>query len=147
MVQSLIRFSPPDLRSQTRRLSQDVTLLIDCYNANPASMRAALNTLCNCDGRRVAILGDMRELGDQAPELHQEIARYASEAADETILIGEFFGGDPWSADLPDRVAARVRPGDTVLLKASRGMRLERLIPAIEARFAPIVPEREKSRR
>ena len=147
MVQSLTRFSPPDLRSQTRWLSQDVTLLIDCYNANPASMRAALDTLCNCDGRRVAILGDMRELGEHAPRLHHHIASYATEAADETVLIGEAFGGEAWSDDLPDRVAARLRPGDTVLLKASRGMRLERLIPAIEARFPPAAPERDKSRR
>ena len=137
---------PPPGRMEVLRFGQGVTLIHDAYNANPDSMRVALDHLSTLTGRKVAILGDMRELGEHTMKHHQQIASYASEAADETILIGEAFGSDAWSADLPDRVAARVRPGDTVLLKASRGMRLERLIPAIEARFPPEALERDELR-
>ena len=146
-AEALKNCATPPGRMQVLRLKQNVTLINDAYNANPDSMRVALDHLSTLTGRKVAILGDMRELGEQAPELHQAIESYASEAADETILIGESFGADAWSADFAERVAARVRPGDTVLLKASRGMRLERLIPAIEARFPPEAPGRDKSRR
>lgn len=131
------------------RLAQDVLIYDDCYNANPSSMRAALDTLVGMAdrGRKIAVLGDMFELGVRGPALHAEIAREASGKV-RCVFIGDMFtraagdvfaGSDAyvWSDDLPDLVAALLNPGDTVLLKASRGMRLERLIPAIERRFGP----------
>src|SRR5690606_26691433 len=109
------------------------------------------------DIRRVAVLGDMFELGDEAPALHRQTAGVILDLPGDPIAAvvtigplsmftaeallrawpGERVHAFPqWADDLPDRVAALLRPGDVVLLKASRGMKLERLIPAIEARFA-----------
>ncbi len=127
--------SAVDGRSQIIELGQGVTLLNDSYNANPDSMRAALDVLGAFGRRRVAILGDMLELGHASADSHRAIVDLARRSADEVVLIGERFGGPAWSVDLSQRIAAMIEPGDVVLLKASRGMRLERLIPAIEARF------------
>lgn len=141
--------TPASHRGEIIRLRQGVVLLDDCYNANPSSMRAAIDTLRSmpCEGKRVAVLGDMLELGELSDELHTEIGHYAMGDGDVyPFLIGERFarvGFDMfvrppqlhWSDDLPDSVAKFIEPGDTVLLKGSRGMRLERLIPAIEERF------------
>ena len=122
-------------RMQVRRLGGGVTLIDDTYNANPDSVAAALRTLARFDGRRVAVLGEMRELGAASAAAHAEAAAAARAAADEVVLIGEAFGGEPWSDAVPAAVVEMLRPGDVVLLKASRGPRLERIIPAIEARF------------
>ena len=112
-------------------------------------MRAAIDTLSTMPGtgKKVAILGDMLELGDRSHELHTEIAYYANSKA-WTAVIGPLFAKVQfdmfiscpqfeWSDELPEKVVDLIEPGDTVLLKASRGMRLERLIPAIERRFGP----------
>jgi len=131
-----------------------VVVLNDAYNANFHSMLAALETLREYPGahRRIAVLGDMLELGAQGPELHRALGRELR--ADRAILIGELAAciaegvaeGESgpscevhpeWSEGLAQRVAASLEPGDVVLIKASRGMQLERLVPAIEARFAP----------
>ncbi|MEM9020605.1 MAG: Mur ligase family protein, partial [Planctomycetota bacterium] len=141
--------APAKHRGEIIRLAQGVLIYDDCYNANPSSIRAAIDTLraMPCDGKRVAVLGDMLELGEHSHALHTDIGRYAMGDGDVyPFLIGEHFskiGFDmfvrppqlQWSDELPDSVAQFIEPGDTVLLKASRGMRLERLIPAIERRF------------
>ncbi len=134
--QALATAALPPGRLNVIHLPQDVTLLDDTYNANPDSMLAGLQTLAARPGRRrVAILGEMRELGSTSPDAHREIAEQARRHADHVVLIGRGFEAQEWSDDLPDRVVEQLRPGDTILLKASRGMRLERIIPAIEARF------------
>ena len=145
-------------RSEVIELGQRVTLLNDSYNANPSSMLAALAMLGEVAGhrRRVMVLGDMLELGDESPRAHADVVTQAVLGGGVVILIGErmtAFDARQTPAlregTMPDGVhlfrtldasatAAIVellRPGDAVLLKASRGMRLERLIPAIEARF------------
>lgn len=141
--------SPPAHRGELIRIGQNVLIIDDCYNANPSSMREAIDTLrlMPCKGKRVAVLGDMLELGERSHELHTEIGWYAmGNGGVYPFLIGKAFqqvGFDmfvrpaqmQWSDDLPEHVAGFIEPGDTVLLKASRGMRLERLIPAIEKRF------------
>lgn len=132
-----------------------ITLYEDCYNANPTSMRAAIQTLIDLPGlHHVAILGDMYELGENTPELHADVGTFAA-ASDLThvVFIGKHmthaaaaFEQQPASSTtfeyiatlddtVPKSIAEMLDHGDTVLLKASRGMRLERLIPAIEARF------------
>ncbi len=133
---ALARATPPPGRLNMRRLAQGVTLIDDTYNANPDSMRAALGVLAQHAGqRRVAVLGDMFELGSASAEAHRVTRELAEQAADVSVFLGERFGGQDWSDDLPARIAAMINPGDTVLIKASRGMALERIIPAITERY------------
>lgn len=132
-----------------------ITLLEDCYNANPSSMAAAIQTLKALPAvNHVAILGDMFELGDNTPELHAKVGRLAAEHhINHVIFIGEhmahaaaaFEQHQPpatsfehiatFEENLPQYIADTLDHGDAVLIKASRGMRLERLVPAIVARF------------
>jgi UDP-N-acetylmuramoyl-tripeptide--D-alanyl-D-alanine ligase len=130
------------------------TVINDAYNANPSSMGAALNALKAWEGRRVAVLGDMLELGERGPAAHREVAVQALETAERCVFVGPcFLAAHPQSlrrpelrvgavavyADLSpsalDEIVASITVDDVVLLKGSRGMALERLIPAIEARF------------
>lgn len=121
------------------------TFIDDCYNANPGSVKAAIDMLAACTGRRTIILGAMLELGDRSEELHREIGAYAREAGlDGFCGVGaqlrtavEAFGeGARWFADR-DAAAAALRDefaaNDTVLLKGSRGARMELLLSALEA--------------
>jgi UDP-N-acetylmuramoyl-tripeptide--D-alanyl-D-alanine ligase len=128
-----------------------VRVLEDCYNANADSMRAALETLCGLplQGRRVAILGDMAELGAQTEAAHIEIGKFAAE-----LKIGQLFtvgknsaatakaardAGLPRVIEFTDVEAAMkvmknfLKPGDVVLLKASRSSRLERIAETLKA--------------
>jgi UDP-N-acetylmuramoyl-tripeptide--D-alanyl-D-alanine ligase len=134
----------PNMRSAWEPLGR-ATLINDAYNANPASARAALDLLAAVGGgrQRVAVLGTMRELGPSADALHAEIAaRALSGGADIVAGIGAFApaleaaaGGDPRVVTAPDvdelwpRLAPRLDPDAVILLKASRGVRLERLVP------------------
>ncbi len=123
-------------------------ILNDCYNANPPSFRAAMDTARAMRGGRrlVFVAGTMREMGAEAPALHAEIA--AELVAQEPDLLaagGDFvaalaphaarLGGRLVTADDPEtlgaRLAPRLRPGDLVVLKASRGVALERIIPVL----------------
>jgi UDP-N-acetylmuramoyl-tripeptide--D-alanyl-D-alanine ligase len=124
------------------------TVINDAYNANPGSARESLRMLAALDTprQRVAILGSMLELGAAGPALHDEIARLALAGPAQIIAgIGEFARAladaapnDPrvvTAADAPDvwpALASRLAPDAVILLKGSRGMRLERLIPLIE---------------
>lgn len=143
---ALAAFPAPKLRMQVRRI-HGVTLLDDCYNANPTSVRAALETLAahEARGRRVAVLGDMLELGNESERLHAEMGRFLAESGvDELFTFGthsrhlnqaarskglsrraarHYSDFDLMAADL----AASLAPGDVVLVKGSRGMRLERV--------------------
>lgn len=107
-----------------------VTYVDDTYNANPTSMVAALETFASLDvaGRRIAVLGDMFELGGQSAALHAQVkARAAELPLDRVVFVGDSFGGvsrDAAKAEL----AGLARPGDAVLLKASHGMHLDELL-------------------
>jgi UDP-N-acetylmuramoyl-tripeptide--D-alanyl-D-alanine ligase len=134
----------PSMRTAWEALGT-ATLINDAYNANPPSMRAALDLLAGVDGgrQRIAVLGGMRELGAHAPRLHEEIARYALAARIDLVAgIGDMAAaleavapGDPRTLTAPDvdELWALLEPRLTrdvvVLLKASRGVRLERLVP------------------
>jgi UDP-N-acetylmuramoyl-tripeptide--D-alanyl-D-alanine ligase len=107
-----------------------VTFISDCYNANPTSMKVALETFAAepCKGRRIAVLGDMFELGDASVALHAEVKQTAlSLGLDKVIFIGDNFGGVSFN-DAKAELFACVRPGDSVLLKASHGMALGRIL-------------------
>ncbi len=108
-----------------------VTYIDDTYNANPTSMLAALEAFAALPaaGRRIAVLGDMFELGGQSAAFHAQVkARAAELPLDRTIFVGAQFGGLARDA-AKDALAAFVRPGDAVLLKASHGMHLDELLP------------------
>jgi UDP-N-acetylmuramoyl-tripeptide--D-alanyl-D-alanine ligase len=121
------------LREEERALPGGGLLLNDCYNANPVSMRAALLHLAErgAGHRRVAVLGEMAELGAGAPVYHAEVAQLLSELGIEHVIaVGELarvYGGDwvPTAADAAARLRADLRPGDVVLVKGSRSAGLE----------------------
>jgi UDP-N-acetylmuramoyl-tripeptide--D-alanyl-D-alanine ligase len=134
------------MRGQRADLGDGVLMIDDCYNANPMSMRAAIDDLTEtAQGRPVAVLGDMLELGTEAPRLHREIGAHARARGVELLVsvgplaatIAEAFGGESYS--IPDAPAAAelvpglLRDGDTVLLKASRGVGLECVAEALRA--------------
>jgi UDP-N-acetylmuramoyl-tripeptide--D-alanyl-D-alanine ligase len=111
----------------------------DAYNANPTSMEAALRHLAErgAGRRRIAILGGMAELGEHAEQHHREIAELAAELGVEVIAVGELarsYGTDAWEPDAAaalDTARALVKPGDAVLVKASRAVALEGIAPTL----------------
>jgi UDP-N-acetylmuramoyl-tripeptide--D-alanyl-D-alanine ligase len=131
-------------RGEEQELPGGGLLINDAYNANPVSMRAALAYLVERAGdrRRVAILGDMAELGRTGPDYHREVGVAAVElGVDELLAVGELArgyleGGVPgrWVANVHDalrQVDELVRPGDAVLVKASRAVGLEAVAAAL----------------
>jgi UDP-N-acetylmuramoyl-tripeptide--D-alanyl-D-alanine ligase len=118
-------------RGQRVELANGAVVINDCYNANPMSMRAALDELSRAPGRRVAVLGDMLELGPEEGRYHEEVGAYAAERADLLITVGPLaaaMDGDHAVADAAEAAALLdelVEPGDTVLVKGSRGVGLE----------------------
>lgn len=136
----------PSMRGAWEQIGE-LVLINDAYNANPASMRAALDLLGRVGSgqQRVAILGTMRELGAQSALQHREVARAALvSGADLVVGVGDFAAAlhavapsDPRVVATPEfdalwpLLAPRLERNAIVLLKASRGMRLERLVPTL----------------
>jgi UDP-N-acetylmuramoyl-tripeptide--D-alanyl-D-alanine ligase len=142
-----VRFS--SLRGEVIELPGGVTLVNDCYNANPMSMRAALDHLSASPAeRRIAVLGTMAELGEDSLRFHREVgALAAARGVDVLVAVGrealgylEGFHGEGHPVASPEEAAELLeellQPGDRVLLKASRSVGLERILPAPEARGA-----------
>jgi UDP-N-acetylmuramoyl-tripeptide--D-alanyl-D-alanine ligase len=147
------RLRPAAHRGEVIRLPT-ITVIDDSYNANPTATRTALGVLASATSasRRVAVLGDMLELGDRAVALHEEVGR-AVAAANVEVLVA--IGGDPAealansavAAGLPrsavhhfqtseaaaDAVAEIVRPGDVVLVKGSRSVHTDRVVERLKA--------------
>jgi len=135
------------MRGQRVALAGGAVLIDDCYNANPMSMRAAIDDLARtAPARRVAVLGDMLELGDSASQLHRELGAYA-DARGVSLLIavgplaaeigGAFHGELHAVADAQaagELLARLLRDGDTVLVKGSRGVGLERVTELLRER-------------
>jgi UDP-N-acetylmuramoyl-tripeptide--D-alanyl-D-alanine ligase len=129
-------------------------VLDDSYNAAPDSMAAALDLLRTLPGRRIAVLGEMLELGDQAEQAHRRVGAQAAEAADLVLVVGDGARGiaqgavdaglapervlsAPDAEGAVDPLVALLTPGDVVLVKASRGIGLDRVVDALVAR-APV---------
>jgi UDP-N-acetylmuramoyl-tripeptide--D-alanyl-D-alanine ligase len=143
------RMSVPPMRSNVEQVGR-MTLVNDAYNSNPGSARAALELLQHAGhGRqRVAVLGTMLELGPSGPSLHEAVARDALSSPIEVLAgLGEFALaleklGDGASRQrlvtandvesLWNRLASRLKPDAVILLKASRGVRLEQIVPRIK---------------
>jgi UDP-N-acetylmuramoyl-tripeptide--D-alanyl-D-alanine ligase len=147
----LARFRPTAMRSEVRRW-RGVTWLNDCYNANPSSMRAALRWLAELkgelkgNGRTIAVLGDMLELGEGSVRIHRDIGEeLARQGTDYLLTVGDLAAeiaagargaGMPVDrvivtqehAALAERLKSILRAGDVVLLKGSRGARMERVL-------------------
>ena len=151
---AMARAVPPSGRLAIHHLrAPAVHLVDDGYNANPASMRAALQTVRELAGaaRMVAVLGEMRELGPAARAMHAEVGAAAAERGATLFAVGPLgdamaegaraAGGTAHSfADVPDclhRLVPTLAPGDWVLVKGSRGMRMERVVAALTGPSSP----------
>lgn len=138
----------PGGRSETMEI-EGVTVINDCYNANPASLRAALALLRDLRGARraIVVVGTMRELGETSDALHDEAAKAVVDLGPDVVAaVGDFQaafarhqeyakGTRLVAGATPEDVAGALRPliqpGDVMLLKASRGVRLEKLLPLL----------------
>jgi len=134
-----VRFS--SLRGEVVELPGGVTVVNDCYNANPMSMRAALQHLAETPAdRRLAVLGTMAELGEGSQRFHEEIGDEARALGiDVLVTVGEEatpyldgFAGETYAAGTPEEASALLeeiaQPGDRVLVKGSRSVGLERVL-------------------
>ena len=120
-------------------VTETLTLVDDCYNANPDSMRCAIDSLKELPGRHVAILADMLEMGSGGEQMHHDLGRYAVDNGVGLVLccghlgqkIAEGAGGKGHWFESRQALAAALpellEQGDTVLVKASRGMHLEEI--------------------
>jgi UDP-N-acetylmuramoyl-tripeptide--D-alanyl-D-alanine ligase len=144
---------PASHRGEVVRLAQGVTVIDDSYNANPTATRRALDVLAGSDAaRRIAVIGEMLELGDRATDLHGEVGRAAALARlDALIAVGgpparaladaAIAGGMPSTAvrylatsdEAADAVAALLRAGDLVLVKGSRGIKTDRVVERLKS--------------
>ncbi len=132
----LDHFAPVSGRLQRKVAANGAVVIDDTYNANPDSVRAAIDVLASAPAPRVLVLGDMGEVGTQGREFHEEIAAYAASRGIEQVLVtGELAlhmqaharHFDRFDALLP-AVTAAVTPGTTVLIKGSRFMKMERVV-------------------
>ncbi|MCJ7527582.1 MAG: hypothetical protein MUO37_05650 [Methyloceanibacter sp.] len=130
-----------------------MVVIDESYNANPASMRAALATLGlmprSAYNRRVAVLGDMLELGPEGPKLHTELAEFIDGAGVDVVfacgeLMGSLFQALPASRQgayaktaegLQPKLLGSVGPGDAIMVKGSLGSRMAPLVEALKRRF------------
>ena len=140
----LSRARPVGGRLNRLRARGGATVIDDSYNANPASTRAALDYLRNCGGRRMFVLGDMAELGEEAVELHRQIGEYARDCCDALFAFGhlshqaaEAFGGRAESFTELSALSRTLEPllteDATLLVKGSRVMGLDRLVGLLGA--------------
>jgi UDP-N-acetylmuramoyl-tripeptide--D-alanyl-D-alanine ligase len=150
VAQGLAGFQAVAGRSQTLRLQRDgrgVTLIDDSYNANPDSVRAAIDVLAGLPGPRWLLLGDMGEVGDQGPAFHAEVGAYARAHGIETFWAAgalcvhaepqrHFADTAALLAALADADAAAWPAAASVLVKGSRFMRMERVVQALQQRWA-----------
>ncbi len=129
--------------------SGDRTVIDDCYNANPVSMKSSLSVLANAPGRRVAILGDMGELGENERTLHEEVGSFASGCVDLLVAVGPLSRSLYQAAarknpditavwyesvkDFLEHIPEVILPGDTILVKASHYMEFGKIVEALTA--------------
>lgn len=137
----------------------DILILDDTYNANPSSMRAALTTLTALaprgNGRRIAVLGGMHELGKQSAVLHRQVGAFAAAHGAFVLAVGKAGASVAEGARLVDSssvlhmgtceeaskwLAEQVKAGDVVLVKGSRAERMEHVIDALQAHLCEVVP-------
>ena len=130
-------------RGIVHRLPSGAALFDDSYNASPLATRRALELLAETSGRRVAVLGEMLELGPTAPELHAAVGRVAAASADLVLAVGGSTAAElaapaagrgrhvaTW-VDALTVLDSELRDGDVVLVKGSRGIALDKLVDGL----------------
>lgn len=139
MEKGLENFKATSMRLEFIK-KDNFTIINDSYNANPDSMKAALNVLKNYSGKRkIAILGTMGELGSHAEDAHREVGSFANDRADVLLTTGDFkecykegFGSGTFAYDTKEELIAElkamIKDGDTLLVKASRSAKFEEII-------------------
>ena len=141
----------PSIAGRNNIIKTDrLIILDDCYNANPVSMKASIDVLDMAIGRKVAVLGDMGELGEHTGELHKEVGEYAAKKGidlvcgigpiSKELVEGAARGGDAtkgvWFETKADFLAAMgtlLKKGDNILVKASHGMQFTEIVEALQA--------------
>ena len=143
IIRGIAQYEPVGRRAR-RVETGKLTIIDDCYNANPTSVASAIRSLSRCVGRKVCILGDMLELGDDAEGLHFQTGELARACGIDLVLtagpLAEFIakGAAQPEHSFPDRetlisaLPGLLHRGDTVLVKASRSMRFEEITAALE---------------
>jgi UDP-N-acetylmuramoyl-tripeptide--D-alanyl-D-alanine ligase len=135
----LAAFRPYAGRLQVTKTAAGATLIDDSYNANPDSVRAAIDVLASCQGPTALVLGDMGEVGERGPEFHAEVGRYAKEKGVAMLLaVGsatpdavQAFGRGGEHFDDVEELANRKIEARTILVKGSRFMRMERVVAGL----------------
>ena len=138
---------PPDKRGQVVNIG-GATIINDCYNSNPRALEAMIDTLASMKAERhILVAGEMLELGETAEALHRESGRHAAEKKIDLVIgvrglaraVAEAAcgaGTQAWFVETPEQagewLANNLRPGDAVLLKASRGVKLERALEMLQ---------------
>jgi UDP-N-acetylmuramoyl-tripeptide--D-alanyl-D-alanine ligase len=147
VAQGLVAFEPVKGRSRALVVHGtvgDITVVDDTYNANPDSVRAAIDVLAELPAPRLLVLGDMGEVGNQGPEFHAEVGRYAAECGIEALFtLGELcvhaaqsFGDARHFQDMDsllDSVTTQVGQYRSVVVKGSRFMKMERVVQALQS--------------
>ncbi len=144
---ALSSIAPPDKRGQVLHLN-GATIINDCYNSNPRALEAMIDTLASMKAeRRILVVGEMLELGPTAEALHRECGKHAAEKKIDMVIgvrgmaraVAEAACGSGTQAqfvETPEQagewLARNLRPGDAVLLKASRGVKLERALDMLQ---------------
>jgi UDP-N-acetylmuramoyl-tripeptide--D-alanyl-D-alanine ligase len=146
ICKGFMSYAPVEGRSRVVNTGY-VTLIDDCYNANPNSVKAALTSISALPGRRVAILGDMFNLGTHSNKMHNDVGVFAAQCGIDALLChGEnarliydgYISANGYRAnyyklmsELMNDIPDQIKKGDAVLVKASRGMHFERILPVI----------------
>ena len=147
IAKGLMNYAPSGMRQKIREVN-GITVIEDCYNASPDSQKAGLNSLCKiAKGRKIAVLGDMLEMGSYSETAHRTVGEYAAECSvdmlytygDESKYMADsakksglqsvFAFTD--KTELTNTLLSEIKTGDTLLFKASRGMKLEEIIEKI----------------
>ena len=142
-------YKPVKMRMHIEKYDNGITVIDDTYNASPDSMEAALKVLkdYDCKGNKVAVLGDMLEMGEFGPSLHEQVGKYAANIEiDKLYAVGDIAKHIYKGAKNENRINAAyyttkemfvneieecLKPGDVVLFKASRGMHFEEMLAAV----------------
>lgn len=144
IISALKKYQPDAMRQNIVKKG-DYTVIIDCYNASPDSMKASLGVLSGMksEGRKIAVLGDMLELGEASEKLHRLVGGYVKDAKPDMLFcygkdseyivkdsnVPAAFSDD--KAVLTNLIRDYMKPGDVLLFKASRGMKLEEIIDSL----------------